>query len=101
MMIEVGGHAIPVAYPARTTHDRRKRAEVNKYHEDWLPNFRWKQLYSGLTLSDLHKLRQVEKENQKMKRLVADPSLDKAMLQNVLENNLSAWPASRDRLLGS
>lgn len=46
--------------------------------------FRWKQRYGGLGPSDLRKLRQLEEENQKLKRLVADLSLDKAMLQEVL-----------------
>jgi len=46
--------------------------------------YRWKQQYGGLGPSDLRKLRQLEEENQKLKKLVADLSLDKAMLQEVL-----------------
>ena len=46
--------------------------------------FRWKQKYGGLGPSELRKLRQLEEENTKLKRLVADLSLDKAMLQDVL-----------------
>lgn len=46
--------------------------------------FRWKLKYGGLGPSELRKLRQFEEENQKLKRLVADLSLDKAMLQEVL-----------------
>ena len=46
--------------------------------------YRWKQLYGGMGPSELRKLRQLEEENQKLKRLVADLSLDKAMLQEVL-----------------
>lgn len=46
--------------------------------------FRWKQKYGGLGPSKLRKLRQLEEENLKLKRLVADLSLDKAMLQDVL-----------------
>jgi putative transposase len=46
--------------------------------------FRWKQRYGGLGPSELRRLRQLEEENQKLKRLVADLSLDKAMLQEVL-----------------
>lgn len=42
--------------------------------------FRWKQKYGGLGPSELRKLRQLEKENLKLKRLVADLSLDKSML---------------------
>ena len=36
--------------------------------------------------SEVRKLRQIEEENAKLKRLVADLSLDKAMLQDVLSN---------------
>ncbi len=46
--------------------------------------FRWKQKYGGLGPSELRKLRQLEEENTKLKKLVADLSLDKAMLQDVL-----------------
>lgn len=46
--------------------------------------YRWKQLYGGLGPSELRKMRQLEEENQKLKRLVADLSLVNAMLQDVL-----------------
>jgi putative transposase len=46
--------------------------------------YRWKQLYGGLGPSEVRKMRQLEEENQKLKRLVADLSLDKVMLQEVL-----------------
>ncbi len=63
--------------------------------------YRWKQLYGGLGPSELRKMRQLEEENQKLKRLVADLSLDKAMLQEVLAKKSSAWPTAGDRPLGS
>lgn len=50
--------------------------------------FRWKQKYGGLGPSELRKLRQLEEENLKLKRLVADLSLDKAMLQEVIGKKL-------------
>ncbi len=46
--------------------------------------YRWKQKYGGLLPSEVKKLRQVEEENRKLKQLVADLSLDKKMLQDVL-----------------
>ncbi len=46
--------------------------------------YRWKQHYGGMGPSVLRKLRQLGQENQQLKRLVADLSLDKAMLQEVL-----------------
>ncbi len=45
---------------------------------------RWKQKFGGLGPSELRKLRQLEEENSKLKKLVADFSLDKAMLREVL-----------------
>jgi putative transposase len=38
--------------------------------------------------SELRKLKQLEEENSKLKRIVADLSLDKAMLQDVLSKKL-------------
>ena len=61
--------------------------------------YRWKQLYGGLGPSELRKMRQLEEEN--LKRLVADLSLDKAMLQEVLAKKSSAWSAAGHRLLGA
>ena len=49
--------------------------------------------YGGLGPSELRRLRQLEEENGKLKRLVADLSLGKAMLQDVLSKNV--WSASR------
>ena len=46
--------------------------------------FRWKNKYGGLGVAELRRLRQLEEENQKLKQLVADLSLDKKMLQDVL-----------------
>ncbi len=47
--------------------------------------YKWKKKYSGLGPSELRRLKQLEEENAKSKRLVADLSLDKAMLQDVLK----------------
>jgi putative transposase len=50
--------------------------------------FRWKQKYGGLGVGELRRLRQLEEENRKLKQLVADLSLDKKMLQDVLAKKL-------------
>lgn len=50
--------------------------------------YNWKQKYGGLGPSELRRLKQLEEENSKLKRLVADLSLDKAMLQDVLSKKL-------------
>lgn len=47
--------------------------------------YAWKKKYGGLGVSELRRLRQLEEENRKLKQLVADLSLDKAMLQDVLQ----------------
>ena len=47
--------------------------------------YKWKKKYAGLGPSELRRLKQLEEENTKLKRLVADLSLDKAMLQDVLK----------------
>lgn len=46
--------------------------------------YRWKKKYGGLGVSELRRLRQLEEENHKLKQLVADLSLDKHILQEVL-----------------
>jgi putative transposase len=50
--------------------------------------YNWKKKYAGLGVPELRKLRQLEEENQKLKQLVADLSLDKQMLQDVLKKKL-------------
>ena len=47
--------------------------------------YRWKKIYGGMEPSEARELRQLREENLKLKRLVADLSLDKAMLQDVLQ----------------
>jgi putative transposase len=46
--------------------------------------YTWKKKYASLDISDIRKVRQLEEENSKLKRLVADLSLDKVMLQDLL-----------------
>ncbi len=46
--------------------------------------YRWKQKYGGLGPSEVRELRQLREENRKLKQMVADLSLDKQMLQDVL-----------------
>ncbi|AHB04863.1 transposase [Pandoraea pnomenusa 3kgm] len=46
--------------------------------------YRWKKLYSGLQTDQVRELKQLQDENAKLKKLVAELSLDKAVLQDVL-----------------
>ena len=50
--------------------------------------YRWKKKLAGLGVSELRRLRQLEEENRKLKQLVADLSLDKKMLQDVLSKKV-------------
>jgi putative transposase len=50
--------------------------------------YRWKKKYAGLGSSELRRLKQLEEENRKLKKLVADLSLDKLMLQDVISKKL-------------
>ena len=46
--------------------------------------YRWKKQFAGMGVVEIRRLKQLEEENTKLKRLVADLSLDKTMLQDVL-----------------
>jgi putative transposase len=46
--------------------------------------YRWKKVYAGMGVVEIRRLKQLEDENAKLKRVVADLTLDKAMLQDVL-----------------
>ncbi len=46
--------------------------------------YRWKKQYVGLEIDQVRQLKQLQEENQRLKRLVADLTLDKVMLQDVL-----------------
>ncbi len=46
--------------------------------------YRWKRKFAGMGVAELRRLKQLEEENRKLKQLVADLTLDKHMLQEVL-----------------
>ena len=49
--------------------------------------YRWRKEYGGLRVEQARKLKSLEKENSRLKKLVADLSLDKAILKEVAEGN--------------
>jgi putative transposase len=53
--------------------------------------YKWREKFGGMGPSELRRLRQLEEENNKLKRLVADLTLDKVMLQDVLQKNCKAF----------
>ena len=50
--------------------------------------YRWKKKFTGMGVAEVRRLRVLEEENRKLKQLVADLSLDKQMLQDVLRKKL-------------
>jgi putative transposase len=54
--------------------------------------YRWKKQYAGMESDQVRELKQLQDENQRLKRLVADLSLDKAILQDI---NSKKWPGPR------
>lgn len=49
--------------------------------------YNWKSKYSGMTVSDLKKLKALEEENRRLKQLVADQALDIRALKDLLSKN--------------
>ena len=50
--------------------------------------YRWKRKFAGMGIAELQRLRQLEDENKRLKALVADLTLDKHMLQEVIAKKL-------------
>jgi len=50
--------------------------------------FNWKKKYAGMMPSEMKRLRELEDENGRLKRIVADLSLDKEMLQDIVRRKL-------------
>jgi len=49
--------------------------------------YRWKKKFGGLRMDQAKRLKELEKENSRLKRLLADAELDKAILREVAEGN--------------
>jgi putative transposase len=64
-------------------------AEVGrKYNVSDATVYNWKSKYTGMMVSDLKKLKQLETENSKLKRLVAEQMLDLQALKYVISKNV-------------
>jgi putative transposase len=50
--------------------------------------YRWKRKFAGMGIAELRRLRQLEEENRRLKQLVADLTLDRHMLQEVIRKKL-------------
>jgi putative transposase len=54
--------------------------------------FNWKKKYEGLQPPEMRRLKQLEDENAKLKKIVADLSLDREMLQDIIRRNVWSAP---------
>ncbi|MBT4052677.1 MAG: transposase [Bacteroidetes Order II. Incertae sedis bacterium] len=73
-----------IAYALRQSESGKTAAEVCRevgVSENTL--YRWRRQYEGMGIAELRRLKQLEKENTRLKQLVADLSLDKHMLKEV------------------
>jgi len=66
------------------------RAEdvMRKYGVSMASYYKWRQKYGGMELSEIKRLKELEVENSRLKRLVADLSLDVVMLKDI---NSKKW----------
>ena len=55
--------------------------------------YNWRAKYDGMTVSEAKRLKELELENARLKRLLAEAELDKAALKDLLSRNV--WPAPR------
>ncbi len=74
-----------IAFALRQVEDSASVKEVcRKLQISEQTFYRWKKKFGGLGVAEVRRLKVLEQENRDLKRLVADLSLDKAMLQDVL-----------------
>ncbi len=74
-----------IAFALRQAESGTAAAEICRKLGVSEPTFyRWKKQFAGMGTVEIWRLKQLEEENAKLKRLVADLSLDKTMLQDVL-----------------
>ena len=78
-----------IIYALRQVDSGRKIAEVcREMGVAEQTCHRWKKRYAGMGVSELRRLKTLEDENSSLRRLVADLSLDKHILQEIVEKKL-------------
>ena len=84
-------------------NDRRVSKRVHKHGITEKTFYRWRRNYGGMEVSDARRLNELEEENRKLKRIVAEQALDIVALKYVVQKNVegadqesggSACPAS-------
>jgi putative transposase len=79
----------PIAFVLRQAEQGTAVAEVcRKAGISEASFYNWRKKYGGLMPSEMKRLKQLEEENQRLKKLVADLSLDKEMLQDVIRRKI-------------
>ena len=75
-----------IAFALRQAESGTAVAEVIRKMGITEPTFyRWKKQFAGMGVTEIRRLKQLEDENARLKKLVADLTLDKTMLQDVLK----------------
>ena len=75
-----------IAFALRQVESGTPVAEVIRKMGITEPTFyRWKKQFAGMGVAEIRRLKQLEDENARLKKLVADLTLDKTMLQDVLK----------------
>ena len=82
-ILKQGGDGMPVA-------DICRNAGISQ-----ATYFNWKKRYDGLLPTEMRRLKQLEDENGKLKKLVAELSLDREMLQDVIRRKFEACPEAQ------
>ena len=78
-----------IAFALRQAESGTPVAEiVRKLGISEMTFYRWKKKFGGLGVAEIRRLKQLEDENRRLKQLVADLTLDKQMLQEVLSKKL-------------
>ena len=67
---------------AATINEASKKIGVSEY-----TYYRWRKEYGGMRVDQAHRLKELEQENSRLKRLVADLSLDNAILKEAARGN--------------
>ncbi len=78
-----------IAYALRQAESGARVAEIcRKLGVSEQTFYAWKKKCAGMGVSELRRIRQLEEENRRLKQVVADLTLDKQMLQEVLSRKL-------------
>ena len=78
-----------IAYALRQSESGKTAAEIcRELGISQNTFYRWRRKYDGMGIAELRRLKQLGKENKRLKVLVADLTLDKHMLKEVIEKKL-------------